>query len=383
MKCLSVSESSAHFARAIDQVRDFAPSMAIVFAAPAIMRNPDFVTAIKEKMNGISVIGCSTAGEITNKGASEDTIAFTAIKLEHSSFKMFSIPVGSPPDAVKSGAEIAKYLNDEGLKAVFVLAPGLTVNGSELAKGLGSILPKEVVVTGGLSGDGTDFKETCTLLNGEVFTDRLVALGLYGENIQISSGSSGGWKPFGPARRVTKSEGNILLELDGKPALQLYKEYLGDKADNLPGSGLLYPFAIMNENDRSSTGLIRTILNVDHEKGSLILAGDLPQGSAVCLMHADTDSLADGSTQAAKEACDKQKDKQEDGFAVLISCVGRRLVMGNDVDEEVDAARAIFGRTPLVGFYSYGEISPFAKTGKIELHNQTMTITFVTERRAA
>ena len=269
------------------------------------------------------------------------------------------------------------------LKGIFVLAPGVNINGSELVKGFRDVLPAGVALTGGLAGDGTRFQETRTILNGDTFKSHVVAVGLYGKDLVVGAGSKGGWKPFGPARRVTKSQGNVLFELDGKPALQLYKDYLGERAAELPASGLLYPFAIMRD-DRSTIGLIRTILNVDHEANSLVLAGDLPPDSLVCLMHADPELLAAGSEAAATEALAASPANDADSLSIFVSCVGRRLVMGEDTDEEIESALGVLGKgSHVCGFYSYGEICPFNVTGKAELHNQTMTITHIQERPAA
>lgn len=219
-------------------------------------------------------------------------------------------------------------------------------------------------------------------MNGKVYADHAVAFGLYGDKVTVKSGSRGGWKPFGPIRRVTKAEANVLYEIDGKPALKLYKEYLGDKAAELPASGLLYPFALLREEDRQETGLIRTILAVDEEKESLTLAGDMPQGGLVRLMHADTDSLVEGAREAAEEA--HIKGRKGSSATLLVSCVGRKIIMGSDVDEEVEAVIGAIGEnSAFAGFYSYGEICPYSETGFSELHNQTMTITHISEEQAA
>ncbi len=239
-------------------------------------------------------------------------------------------------------------------------------------------------MTGGLAGDGPRFQKTYTLINDTVSTDTAVALGFKGGEIKISYGSAGGWEPFGLERRVTRAVSNVLYELDGKPALQLYKEYLGEKAKELPSSGLLYPLCMLKEGiavggeDAASGGLIRTILSVDEKEGSLVLAGDMPEGSTVRLMHAKTEGLIKGAQQASAQACSPGMAGKP-CLGVLISCVGRKLVMGHDVDEEVEAVKAAFGpKSVLTGFYSYGEICPSVQNDRKPcLHNQTMTVTRV------
>lgn len=380
MKSISISGKISDIASRMQECKAIEPQLALVFASPELMASGEVAKVITAHLPEVPVIGCSTAGEISSGGVATGTISLIAMHFDHTHIKCATADLTSGDTSYKAGKEIARQLAQPDLKAVFTLGPGVNVNGSEFVKGISESLGTSVIVTGGLAGDGTNFKQTYTMLGQETFSNKAVAFGLYGKQVRVSSGSRGGWKPFGPSRRVTKSTANVLYELDGKPALALYKEYLGEKANELPSSGLLYPFAILRE-DRSTTGIIRTILDVNHDTQSLVLAGDLPDGSIVCLMHSDTDSLVEGSEDAADEASDANTSKE--GAALLISCVGRRLVMGNDVDEEIEVVQKTMGKDiAIAGFYSYGEICPFSETGKPELHNQTMTITYITEQAA-
>jgi hypothetical protein len=268
--------------------------------------------------------------------------------------------------------------NPAGLKHVFVLSDGLNVNGTALVQGIRSTLPKDVNVTGGLAGDGADFKSTWVIdKNGQAQSNMITAIGFYGEHIHIGYGSLGGWDSFGIERSVTKSEKNVLYEIDKQPALQLYKSFLGDQAKDLPASGLLFPLSIRTE--ILDEPLVRTILAVNEEEQSLTFAGDIPEGSFVKLMKANVDRLIEGAGGAAQVSV-KPLDGKDVEFAILISCVGRKLVLKQLVEEEVEAVQDILGQQAvLTGFYSYGELAPFLKDAKCELHNQTMTITTFTE----
>jgi hypothetical protein len=254
-------------------------------------------------------------------------------------------------------------------------APGTHINGSALIKGMMSALPG-VRIAGGLAGDGADFHQTFTLHDGEVGADQVVAVGFSSDHLRAGFGSYGGWKPFGPARQVTRARHNVLYELDGEPALEVYKRYLGDHAQRLPSSGLLFPFSMLTS-DRREVGLIRTILSVSEADGSLTLAGDVIEQGYLQLMHASTDALVEGATSAAEAAC---VPGDSPGFALLVSCVGRKLVMGGRTDEEVDAVVDVLGaQHAYAGFHSYGEISPGASDVRCDLYNQTMTVTFLRE----
>ncbi len=234
-----------------------------------------------------------------------------------------------------------------------------------------------MVVTGGLAGDGDHFEKTWVIYDGERLTGQVTAVGLYGDSVRVAHGSRGGWDLLGPEREVTRAEGNVLYSLDGQPALQVYKKYLGDRADELPATGLLFPLAIRN--DESIDGLtVRTILAVDEQRQSITFAGDVPEGCFVKLMRANFDRLIDGAASAS-ESIILDDYKGGPALCIAISCVGRRLVLGPRVEEEIDAVReSLPTDAGLIGYYSYGEISPLS-SGRCDLHNQTMTLSLIWE----
>jgi hypothetical protein len=278
----------------------------------------------------------------------------------------------------EAGVALAAQLDAPDLRSVLILGQGVQINGSALIDGIVRRLGREVVLTGGLAGDAGAFKRTWTLFDDAVSTSNIVGIGFYGDAIKMAHGSFGGWQPFGPARKVTRARGNVLHELDGEPALEIYKRYLGEYAKDLPASGLLFPFAMLGE-DHNEVGLIRTILGVDETSRSLILAGDIVENGYLRLMHASTNALISGAEAAAHAARDMFRSTRP-GLAILVSCVGRKLVMGGRVDEEVEAVAHVFGAgATITGFYSNGEISPYVASTSCELHNQTMTITYLYE----
>jgi hypothetical protein len=323
--------------------------------------------------------GCSTAGEISAQGVSDRTAVVTALHFDDATVRASSTRLAGMADSEAAGRRLAEGLSATGLRAVIVLGQGVAVNGSALIEGLAAVLGPEVPITGGLAGDAAAFTETWVLTPAGLRNDEMVCLGLYGEGLSIAHGSYGGWAPFGPARKVTRSDHNLLYELDGEPALDVYKRYLGDYAKDLPASGLLFPFAMLGD-DHSELGLVRTILGVDEASGSLTLAGDIDPQGYLRLMHASTDALVDGAETAAA-AARAMAGTSGPGLALLVSCVGRKIVMGDRVEEEIEAVAEVFGPgTVVTGFYSNGEISPVGGLLECKLHNQTMTITHLSER---
>jgi hypothetical protein len=330
------------------------------------------------------LLGCSTAGEICGTRVTDDSLVATAVRFERTSLQTAKVDLREHTDSFAAGAALAAALPvaepgkpGERLVHVLVFSDGLHINGSDLVRGLVSRLPADVAVTGGLAGDGERFGETLVLSNETASEHTVAALGLYGPRIRIGYGSLGGWDPFGPERLITRATGNVLYELDGQSALALYRRYLGDHAKGLPASGLLYPLSVRANG--SEPAVVRTILAVDEAAQSLIFAGSVPEGSYARLMKANFDRLIDGAVGAATTSENALCGRRAE-LAVLISCVGRKLVLGQRIEEEVEGVREVVGsQATLAGFYSYGEISPFTPTARCELHNQTMTITVFSE----
>lgn len=332
------------------------------------------------------ICGCSTSGEILGEEVYDDSLTVTAISFEkNTSVQACDARLAHAEDSRRVGHQLAQaLLDDQGalsgqpLRHVFVLSTGLNVNGSDLVAGMNELLPESVVITGGLSGDGDRFEITWQWLQQDAHNDHVMAVGLYGEHLSIAHGSLGGWDSFGPDRKVTCSEANVLYELDNQSALALYKQYLGEYAKGLPASGLLFPLSISGD-QLVGDGLVRTILAIDEEQQSMTFAGDIPEGCYARLMKANVDHLVEGAHQAA-ERCLTMMCNQEAELAILISCVGRKMVLKQRVEEEIETVRSVLGDKPsLTGFYSYGEISPLQPEARCALHNQTMTITTFAE----
>src|SRR5580658_3918795 len=323
------------------------------------------------------ILGCSTGGQIRDNDVTDDEIAAAAIRFDATKLRVACEPALAPEQSRACGDAIGRALAAPDLVGIFVLSDGLNVNGSELVAGIIGAVGTGVSVTGGLAGDGADFKET---LVGADFAPRkhmVAAVGFYGKAIRIGHGSAGGWDEFGPRRQITRSRGNVLFEFDGEPALDLYERYLGEEeARGLPGSGLLFPLRIFDP-ERPAHDIVRTILAVDHAARSMTFAGDVPEGWTAQLMRGNFDRLAAGARQAAYRIGGQCTGDQ---VAILVSCIGRRLLMGQHTADELEATSAAFGpRIPQLGFYSYGEISPHRVSGVCELHNQTMTVTTIAE----
>jgi hypothetical protein len=352
--------------------------LVLLFGGASILKGKDLYGEIKKAYPDAHLFGCSTAGEICGTQVSDHSLVATAVKFDNSRLQGAHVTISKLKDSFAAGERLGQSLNPNGLVHVLVISDGLAVNGSELVRGLTKGLPQGVSITGGLSGDGERFKDTFIFCDGPAEQNMVGVFELYGERLKVGYGSKGGWDSFGPERLITRSSGNVLYELDGKSALDLYKNYLGEHAKGLPATGLLYPLSLRIQ--EGAAGVVRTILSVNEKEKSMTFAGDVPEGAYVRLMKANFDRLIDGAVDAAKTSYEAIGSSAPD-LAILISCVGRKLVLKQRIEEEVEGIREIFGdQTALTGFYSYGEISPFSRNAKSELHNQTMTITTFSER---
>ena len=356
---------------------DSPQTLVLAFAASEYSAHPAPFSQLAAAFPQSVLVGCSTSGEIAGTQVHDASISVAVVRFDHTLLRRAFTPVDGAADSFDAGARLAAQLGGDDLRAVFVLSDGLCVNGTSLVDGLARHLPAGVSITGGLAGDGSRFAHTWVLDRGQPETNHICAVGFYGERLRVGHGCDGGWSDFGPERRITRSEGNVLYELDGEPALDLYKNYLGERAQGLPGTALLFPLSVRR--DSASQRVVRTILGIDEARQSLTFAGDVPQGSIARLMRANTDKLICSAAQAARQAV-QSLPQTDDALIISVSCVGRRLILGERTEEEIETVlEGVPLRTAHVGFYSYGEISPSVPGGASELHNQTMTVTVFSE----
>ncbi|WP_404420269.1 FIST signal transduction protein [Nibricoccus sp. IMCC34717] len=356
--------------------------LVLYFAASDVLADPVCAPLrdLRSAFPSAACVGCSSAGEIRDSSVEDDGLSALVIGFENgSSVSVVSAIQSSGTESAETGRKLGRELPQAGLRHVLVLSDGLCVNGSLLTEGLRAVLPAGVTVSGGLAGDGARFARTFVGVGDSVDSGRVAVIGLYGDHLSVKFGSAGGWQAFGPTRLITESSGNVLHTLDGQPALALYKRYLGDLASGLPATGLLFPLQLLGSKE-AADGVVRTILAVDEEKQSLTFAGDMPQGQYVRLMKAGCDALVDGADSAAAQA-GQIGTPPPGAAAVLVSCVGRKLVMKQRVEEEVEAVlQRLGGQVRAAGFYSYGEICPSGFAHSCDFHNQTMTLCVIAER---
>ncbi|MBU0468207.1 MAG: FIST C-terminal domain-containing protein, partial [Candidatus Omnitrophica bacterium] len=289
--------------------------LVIAFGHPDLCKSAEHYDSLKSRYPDAQIVGGSTAGNVLGTSLSDNDIVATAVHLEKSHIKVISENIKDPSNLQQAASDMVKQLDKPDLKHIFVLSDGIHFNGSELAKGLNTL--SDVASTGGLVGDQANFKNTYVIANNPGQENLVVMVGFYGKNLHTGHGCLAGWGEFGIDRVITKSTGNIVYEIDNQPALELYKKYLGEFAEQLPASGLRFPLSIRQDENRT---LIRTLLSVNKEEQSLTFAGDVPEGSITLLMKGNVDDLIKSAGEAAKQA--RYSDEKR-GLAIIISCVGR------------------------------------------------------------
>jgi hypothetical protein len=351
-------------------------TMILAFAAPSFAARPALMIELAAAYPRSAMIGCSTAGEIDQTQIRDESITVAVVQFERTRVRQAEAQIETPADAYAAGVRLAAELLSPELRAVIVLVPGTNLNGHAIVSGLNARLPPRVTVTGGVAGDGDRFGATWVVVSGRIERSTVVAVGLYGEHVRVRHGEGSGWETLGGERVVTRAKGNVVYELDNRPALALYKELLGDDAAaGLPGSALRFPLAVRATADDEHS-VVRTVRGIDAVTQSLTLAAEVPVGSYAKLMHTDLDRLVQGAQAAGTAASGRFEGPV---LCVAISCVGRRLVLGDRSEHETAATlEALPVGTAQVGFYSYGEISSQA-SGRSDLQNQMMAVTVLGE----
>lgn len=361
---------------------DKSPEIIMIFGDTDELCDSKIPLSLKNQFPNCKIVGCSTGTNINNEKLQNNGISGTAIGFDSSKVEIASQEVTNSANSFEIGANLGAKLKKDDLVGVFILSDGLNVNGSDIVGGILSVLGGRVKVSGGLAGDGPRFGKTIIIDDGIAKENCVLAIGFYGKKLCFSHGSEGGWQEQGDSFEITKSSGNIMFELNGQNAYETYAKILGDKAKELPVSGLLFPLKIWHPN-YPQHDIVRTLLAVDKENGSLTFAGDMPVGWRAQSMIGTNENLILGSKQAALKSIAKFTSEFENikpNLCLFVSCVGRRLLMGDEAQKELnEVIESLPNGTNISGFYSYGEIAPHRLTNLCSLHNQTLTLTLIGE----
>ncbi len=346
-------------------------SFVLVFASRTMLESSAWIDTIQDRYKNVPVVSCSSSGMIYQSALKEDEVSGIAVQLEKTIVRIESKQLADFSDSKEMGHQLGTDLMEPDLKHVLLFSDGWLVNGSELIDGIYGALSEAVTVGGGFAGDGANFSRTLIGLNQQIERGMVVAIGMYGENLSVGFGKHGGWNEFGEEMEVTEVNGREIVQLDNQSVLSLYREFLGEDADGLPGKALMYPLAVKLPDFPNP--LVRTVMNIDDLEGTIATGQPVPKGAKIQFMRAKFDNIIKGVEQAAEESLKNHISTPE--FALVVSCIGRKLLFGKQIEEEIAIVKQALGNTPIVsGFYSNGEIC-MDERGLAELHHQYLTVT--------
>ncbi len=339
------------------------------------------LAGVHSVIKNVPLVGCSTDGEITTDGYKEDSVSLMVLNSDELSFSM-GYGLEANKDARKTGQDVAQMVlnkrdNEKQPSIFFLFGDGVKANGAELVRGAQVVLGEEFHIVGGLAGDGFKFKKTYQYYDNQVITNGAVGLLISG-NVNVATGVKHGWTFIGRGRKVTKAVGNVVYEFDGESVFKIYEDYLGERANELPGVAFEFPFGIIDENNHH---YLRCPVGVDREAGTVTFAGEVPVGATIKMTTGTTLEAINAAREASALAMSKLGTNTTPAAIFIFDCCARKKVLGRRIQHEINAIQGILGENvPLIGFYTYGEIAPIKekKEGKIVeqsvFHNLTDTI---------
>lgn len=384
---LSVPEAVDHaYTQATESLEGQDPSLLLVFVSTSAFHQEELVKLLQAKCPQAVLVGCSTAGEISSvSGSRDNSLVLMALAGDGIRF-VPGVGTDMNVDPRKAGRmlaeDIAKKANGEKPKACLIFPDGLAGNGADVVRGILDVFGQEFMVAGGSAGDDYHFKQTYEYLGETVLSNSVVGVGLFGE-FSFGIGVRHGWIPIGNSRIATKSQGNILYELDGKPALEIYEDYFGkdrvliDPNEPFAKLAVTYPLGIPTPNKDGY--LIRDPISVN-EQGAITCAAEIPEGSEVFLMIGSREEAIEAANDAAHKALSQLQGKSPKA-AILFNCIARKKLFMQKKEEEIAVIRSVLGQSvPLIGFYTYGEQAPLGgEVVTCSFHNETDVIFLLAE----
>ncbi|OIO50349.1 hypothetical protein COX74_02945 [bacterium (Candidatus Gribaldobacteria) CG_4_10_14_0_2_um_filter_41_16] len=377
----SFSAGQEACSNALSQVNG-AANLLVVFATVNYSQE-EVLKGVKLLAKDALVVGCSGLRCISNNHGFDKGVAVMAISSDDIILKS-AVGVNAQKDSYAAGHSLAKNLVDQATAVLMIFMDAVGVNGSAVVRGILDGSRKNLPIIGGMASDASTFTKTYEYHQGEALSDAVVGVAMSGK-ISFGIGVQHGWQSIGLPVTVTKSEGATIKEINGKPAIKFFEEYFGaEEAKQLykPLSRICYVYPLGMSVEGSDELLIR-IAFVANEKGELVCAGEIPQGSQIRLMLGDYEKAIEAAQEAAKKA--KQQLKGATPKAALVfNCAARYMLLGKRADEEIQAIQSVLGgNIPLIGFYTYGEQAPLrgdvGPTCSSLFHNETMTMILLGE----
>ena len=369
-------------AKALEGLGQPHPSLVLLFASVRFDQET-LLRGVTSVTREAPLIGCSTAGEILAEGPSRRSVVAMAIRSDTLQIACgLGVAVGENPREAGRQAAAAVSKGKPADPHAFLMFPdGLSGNGAEVIRGVQDVLGLSFPIAGGSAADDFGFTRTIQYFDGRAYGNSVPGILLAGP-ITVGIGARHGWQPLGKPRRVTRAEGNIVQELDGDLAVNLYETYFGKaaaslKSESLADMTILYPMGMPIPEEEEY--MLRNVLRVDRS-GSLVYAGEVPEGSEVRLMMGSKKKALEAAHRAAEQAKAALGDRPA-SFGLVFSSCSRSRLFGRQGEKEIQIIRQTLGeRVPLIGFYDYGEQAPLTAAGfrgRSYFHNETLVVVAV------
>jgi hypothetical protein len=358
---------------AIAHLNGQTPALVLVFTSPKYDLER-LISTIRSITGDCLLIGSTTSGEIVQGhhldiGAGVGVLAMTA-----GSYRFGIASVGQARgDLDLAGQTIARESKNlagpSPYAAILVLADAMLGNLQELMQGVYRITGPGVPIVGGAAGDDQKFVCPYVFHNDRIIKEGVVALWIASDH-PLQAVTRHGWKPIGIPLLVTRTQGTQIIELDGRPAAEVYEEQLGLPLNELTpenfwNTSIMHPFGLLQSD---GTAVIRVARSKTAE-GVLNIQGCVPPtGSAVQVMTGSVSSLLNIVEEVATQS---MKGMEEPGVLLAFSCAAREMIFRERKPEEAQRLQNAAGEIPTFGLYCCGE---FARTaGVMATHNATLT----------
>ncbi len=353
----------------------------IIFASPQYIV-PEVQSVITQVLKPKHLVGSSTGGIILSNGVTNRGIAVVGVHSDDIHFGVSAISDLDTQNMYSTGFDLARKavqnLNSSHREAFITFSEGIEKNSSQFIRGVREVLGGGFPVLGAISSDDFKYKKLHQFFQDQTLHNSVVGL-LLGGSFHLGLGCKHSFKPLGKPRTVTKVDGHVLRTIDNKPAVEIYKHFLGQEAEGLKNVTLnsyaaMYPLGLYLEG--SGQYLLRNIIDILQD-GSIVCHEGIPEGAEVHLMISNIESCRNSAIEAAELVKASLADRTAK-LVLIFESLARHKILGRGAFSEIQAIKDVLGKTtPIVGMCSYGEMGPFETLNNIKntyLHNESILL---------
>ena len=327
---------------------------------------------IYEKWPDLQLIGCTADGEFSSEcDYVEDSLVLTLFVSKNINIVSGFFDNTSTDPSKEYSQVLSEAVSRLGQKPklCILFSDVLKTNGETVMEQITMLTEGKLPIVGGISADSWRFDE-CKQFFNNISSATISPFLLLAGEFDFSVGMDSGWEPIGEIGTVTKSEGNVLYEINHKPALEFYRDILGENTKPT----LELPIALYDE--FGSFRFMRTTFeNYDRNTGAVTYLGNVPMNYKVRITMVNRESILAGAKSSIDQAIRTFPPNELPVIALCFTCSARRVLLGTRTIEESQIVREKIGdRIKFSGFYTYGEFCPISTKLFNEFHNETFVV---------